>query len=80
MHNRRKYDRNSVHDLLAIHEEEDMERFTILGKRLIRIELAVYGAATALALFIFLIDHPAIIHNLTAQSSFISSGYAESMK
>lgn len=66
MNNRRKYDRTSVHDLLVIHEEEDVRHFESIGKRLSRIECAMYGLYIALGLFVFLIDHPRIIDNLTS--------------
>lgn len=66
MKNRRKYDNADTHDLLVMHMQEDHEEFSSVGKRLIRIEIAVYAAAAALGLFIFMIDHPNIIENLTS--------------
>lgn len=66
MKNRRKYDRENTHDLLSRHMEEDATEFSNVGNRLIRIEIAIYAAATALALFVYLIDHPKVINNLSA--------------
>lgn len=65
MQNRRKYDLYDTRELLSKHIEEDLESFAMVGKRLIRIELAIYAAAACLALFLYLVQNPNIIHNLT---------------
>lgn len=65
-HARRKYDNSNALDMLTQHEELDAERFEQMNSKLGRVEKAIYGLYIAIALFVFLIDHPQIIHNLTA--------------
>lgn len=79
MKNRRKYDYSNTHDLLIMHIEDDDRQLAGMYKRLIRIEIAQYAVATALALFIFLIDHPKIIQNLSL-SDMVPSAMAEIVK
>lgn len=75
MKNRRKHDNMDTHDLLVAHMQSDDIAFSDAKKRLTRIEIAIYAASTALALFIFLLDHPKIMQNL-ASSDVVSSAFA----
>ena len=67
-YNRRKYDKTNTHDLLVQHMEEDDDNFSLVGRRLLRIELSQYIAAAALAMFLYLIQNPQIIRNLTVDA------------
>lgn len=79
MRNRRKHDNMDTHDLLVTHMENDEIAFNDAKKRLTRIEIANYAVAAALALFIFLLDHPKIMQNL-ASVDLTSIAHAETTK
>lgn len=56
-------------ELLEDHVQKDTDRFDKIYRRLGRLENLIYGLYVAGALFVFFIEHPQIIQNLTAPAS-----------
>lgn len=61
-----------VHERLEKHTADDNDKF----KRMVRMEIAIYGLYAALALYSFLLDHPKLITNNSALAAEVRPNHS----